>query len=391
MTETEDQVEDANWCVQELEVCMTAYLQMLSMELNGEKYNKSEFNRNVRSEGVNRSASSIEYRMQNLSSFFAGMKVPTIAGYKPSGNIGKNVHSNLTTIYQKLKKSELWKRVADQINVDVLETIRTSFAAHRRNLSQIEIDQKSNIIFEDLILLARCAHSKCLISYENAIKLRGHGIPLNGQWLDEVFAHAIEPLGFYDLTVLVVNKGTKNPSSKAFDARRTFRSRLTENDVPLEQKRCIWDTRYEKILGELAEIPSEYQSAGRILTPQSAKEKEISRAVRNAINRAGLEGSEKSSIGKSYPGTLAISELTKIVGDLWEKQQGKCALTSKPFDLRSAEEGGIQEDFVSLDRKDNAQGYNETNVQLVTQFANRARGTLSVDEARKRLVQFNDK
>jgi hypothetical protein len=49
----------------------------------------------------------------------------------------------------------------------------------------------------------------------------------------------------------------------------------------------------------------------------------------------------------------------------------------------------VQDDSLSLDRIDNLLGYTETNIQLVSQFANRARGVLSVEEARKRLVQFN--
>jgi hypothetical protein len=58
------------------------------------------------------------------------------------------------------------------------------------------------------------------------------------------------------------------------------------------------------------------------------------------------------------------------------------------FELRSNEDGGVQDDRVSLDRIDNLRGYASDNVQLVTQFANRARGTLSCDEARRRLRQL---
>ena len=53
------------------------------------------------------------------------------------------------------------------------------------------------------------------------------------------------------------------------------------------------------------------------------------------------------------------------------------------------QDGGIPDDRMSLDRIDNSVGYAEGNIQLVTQFANRARGTLSVDEARMRLTQYD--
>lgn len=377
------------WSVDELEACVVAYLRMLSMEISGEKYSKAEVNKYLRKDGLNRTKASIEYRMQNLSSFFMEMKVPTIPGYKPSANIGKNVFLELQKIVERIRGETIWKDIFDAETIDPLSVIRGSLAEHRSDLDEIKIDQKAKIIFDDLVLLARCACSKCLLSYEDAIKLRGRGIALNGQWLDEVYSFAIDPLGLHDLTVLIVKKGTNEPSHKIFDARRTLRSKLSMSEIAMEQKRCIWDNQYENLLGKIDKIPKEYWVAGRILSPQPAIEKEILRASRNASNRAALAGVEKKSVGKVYPDTLPMPELINVVERLWKEQKGRCVLTGTPFEIEHIDNGGIHDDRISLDRIDNDKGYSANNIQLVTQFANRARGTLSSKDAKNRLVQWS--
>jgi hypothetical protein len=61
---------------------------------------------------------------------------------------------------------------------------------------------------DDLYILARCAIRKCRVTYTDAITLRGYGNRQNGKWLDDVYGFAISPLGFTDLTMLVVNAAT---------------------------------------------------------------------------------------------------------------------------------------------------------------------------------------
>lgn len=95
-------------------------------------------------------------------------------------------------------------------------------------------------------------------------------------------------------------------------------------------------------------------------------------------------------VGKEYVASGNYSELCLLTSQLLKKQKGRCALTGQPFEERSAEEGGIQDDRISLDRIDNSRGYYDGNVQLVTQFANRARGQMSIEEARRRLIQFEE-
>jgi hypothetical protein len=273
-------------------------------------------------------------------------------------------------------------------NEPVFQTARQSLAVARPDLSTAKLEKRTVTIVKDLVLLARCARTKCTITYTEAINLRGHGNPQNGQWLDEAFAHGIHPLMFPDLTMLVVNKATNRPSPGAFEARRTILSDIALEDVTAEQRRCFWYRHYERELGELEPIPDTSVNV-RFPMEEPAMEREIARAVDNAIARVQRAGEEKITVGKEYINSLSRSELMALVKRLWQKQTGRCALTGMEFDLRDDEEGGSQHDRVSLDRIDNSLGYSEGNVQLVTQFANRARGTTPIGEARSRLVQFD--
>ena len=244
-------------------------------------------------------------------------------------------------------------------------------------------------VLEDLYILARCAISKCRVTYTDAITLRGYGNRQNGKWLDDVYAFAISPLGFPDLTMLVVNAATGQPSEDAFEARRSKLSEIQISEVPREQNRCIWFDSYEAVLGPLEPIPTEYHYA-RSLMPEPPLETEIRRAVSNAIQRVNGVGKVTMKVGKEYVGSGNYSELCLLTSRLLKQQKGRCALTGQPFEKRSAAEGGVQDDRMSLDRIDNSHGYYDGNVQLVTQFANRARGQMSIEEARRRLIQYEE-
>jgi 5-methylcytosine-specific restriction protein A len=80
------------WTAAELEAAVIAYLGMLKHELLNTPYNKSATNQSLRDGPVpDRSKSSIEMRMQNISAVLHEMKLPSIKGYAPIGNVGSNV------------------------------------------------------------------------------------------------------------------------------------------------------------------------------------------------------------------------------------------------------------------------------------------------------------
>ena len=84
--------EKTGWSDQELEASVDAYLSMLGREQHKLTFKKSIENQLLRDGPLrNRSASSIEYRMQNISAVLEQMGLPRISGYMPAKNIGAGV------------------------------------------------------------------------------------------------------------------------------------------------------------------------------------------------------------------------------------------------------------------------------------------------------------
>lgn len=71
--------------------------------------------------------------------------------------------------------------------------------------------------------------------------------------------------------------------------------------------------------------------------------------------------------------------------DLWEQQNGLCALSGLPMDIKRA---SLKR--VSLDRIDSAKGYSHDNIQLVCQFANLAKGNNTSQELKAILKEISD-
>ena len=74
-------------------------------------------------------------------------------------------------------------------------------------------------------------------------------------------------------------------------------------------------------------------------------------------------------------GDREFSITYKDVLDLWELQEGLCAYTGRPMTTLTKDKS-----LVSIERKDNAQGYIKDNIILVTWYANRARGPHSFED-----------
>ena len=90
------------WTDEELPRTIEAYLTMLRAELDGEPYNKAKVNRDLRAGPLaNRTESSIEFRMQNISAALYELKMPRIAGYRPAMNIGSAVKEKMIALLQK--------------------------------------------------------------------------------------------------------------------------------------------------------------------------------------------------------------------------------------------------------------------------------------------------
>ena len=87
------------WTEPELKAAVDAYFSMLTKELNGETFNKSEVNRGLR-KGVlsQRSKGSIEFWMQNISETLEELCHPFIIGYLPRKNVEREVKEKIKKI-----------------------------------------------------------------------------------------------------------------------------------------------------------------------------------------------------------------------------------------------------------------------------------------------------
>lgn len=108
---SEDEASGApsRWSDDELRAALSAYLEVLSLELAGERTNKAEVNRRLRAGPLmRRSAPSVEYRMQNISAFLISKGFATAQGYKPASNVGAGVVTRLEALWQQLPAMEAY-------------------------------------------------------------------------------------------------------------------------------------------------------------------------------------------------------------------------------------------------------------------------------------------
>ncbi len=75
-----------DWSVEEVELIVAEYLQMLTLELTGQAFNKSERRRNLQRRLKDRSEGSIEFKHCNISAVLVELDMPYLHGYRPRFN-----------------------------------------------------------------------------------------------------------------------------------------------------------------------------------------------------------------------------------------------------------------------------------------------------------------
>ena len=75
-----------DWSRIEVEACVADYLRMLTLELNGQRYSKTEHARALLQTLDGRSRASLEFKHCNISAVLVELGYPYIDGYKPRGN-----------------------------------------------------------------------------------------------------------------------------------------------------------------------------------------------------------------------------------------------------------------------------------------------------------------
>lgn len=91
--------EGSGWTDDELRAAVGAYLEMLRLELDGTSYIKKQINEGLRAGALSgRSASAVEYRMQNISQVLDELGLPWIRGYRPAKNVGPEVRPKIESL-----------------------------------------------------------------------------------------------------------------------------------------------------------------------------------------------------------------------------------------------------------------------------------------------------
>lgn len=75
-----------NWSRAEVEACVSDYLEMLTLELNGQQFNKRKRSSALLHQLDGRSRGSVEFKHANISAALIELGYPYIDGYKPRGN-----------------------------------------------------------------------------------------------------------------------------------------------------------------------------------------------------------------------------------------------------------------------------------------------------------------
>jgi hypothetical protein len=78
--------ERIDWSREEVEACVADYFRMLTLELNGQRYNKTEHAEELLNLLDRRNRASVEFKHANISAVMVALGYPYIDGYKPRGN-----------------------------------------------------------------------------------------------------------------------------------------------------------------------------------------------------------------------------------------------------------------------------------------------------------------
>lgn len=98
-----------SWTREEVEATVADYLHMLTMELTGQQYGKTDHRRKLIRLLRNRSEGAIERKHQNISAILIELGCPYISGYKPLRNYQALLYD---VVVDRLRENDLFDRAA---------------------------------------------------------------------------------------------------------------------------------------------------------------------------------------------------------------------------------------------------------------------------------------
>lgn len=120
-----------DWTIDEVNLVLRDYFQMLEMEINGQHYVKAHFRKSLRPLLNNRSEGSIEFKHQNISAVLMKYKMPYIIGYKPLFN------------YQMLLEDVVLDNIEKWVG---LKSVFDKFSNHLINPIQVPTDYSKLLV-----------------------------------------------------------------------------------------------------------------------------------------------------------------------------------------------------------------------------------------------------
>jgi len=114
-----------NWSDDEIRETVESYFQMLTSELQGFTYSKTEF-RNSLLTKVKRTKSAVEYKYQNVSAAMAAKGLPYLEGYKPARNYQRALDDAIDGYIE--AHPEFLQLVAQNIEHTVVDRPETNFS-----------------------------------------------------------------------------------------------------------------------------------------------------------------------------------------------------------------------------------------------------------------------
>ncbi|MDY6811315.1 MAG: hypothetical protein SW127_20250, partial [Actinomycetota bacterium] len=77
---------DRDWSSSEVELCVADYLQMLTLQMNGQRFSKRQRAVDLAEKLDDRSRASVEFKHCNISAVMTELGYPLVMGYKPLAN-----------------------------------------------------------------------------------------------------------------------------------------------------------------------------------------------------------------------------------------------------------------------------------------------------------------
>lgn len=120
-----------NWSMSEVDLIIADYIDMLTHELSGRKFNKTEHRKAILSLLNGRSPGSVERKHQNISAVMIDLGLPYVSGYKPLGNFQALLYERMVEFL--VRNPDFFDLVRDFVDRPAALVFETDFLSKRED------------------------------------------------------------------------------------------------------------------------------------------------------------------------------------------------------------------------------------------------------------------